>query len=164
VAPPWSVTCTVCRRLLHALGPAGQRNKGSVGHSNTTSTKCMNLNYFWQSFAKQCQKLSSKVWGRKRLKGVEEGGRRPPLSPAIRTTILVQFVYDAFHPPSNTAACGPGAVQRSTSPFDCAPYTSRTKSVVCIEVPATFYRGGGVNPLGGEPAPRGGSSSSSSWW
>jgi hypothetical protein len=45
VTPPCSVTRTIHRRLLHALGPAGQRRKGSAGYSNTTSTKYMNSNY-----------------------------------------------------------------------------------------------------------------------
>jgi hypothetical protein len=58
-APPCSVTGTARRRLLHALGPVGQRKKGSVGHSNTHFSKCVKLELtIWQSFAKL-----RRIWG-----------------------------------------------------------------------------------------------------
>jgi hypothetical protein len=58
-APPYSVTRTACHRLLHALGPAGQRKKGSAGHSNTHFSKCVKLELtIRQSFAKP-----RRIWG-----------------------------------------------------------------------------------------------------
>jgi hypothetical protein len=48
-----------CHRLLHAHGPAGQRKRGSAGHSNTHFSKCVNLELtIRQSFAKLRQ-----IWG-----------------------------------------------------------------------------------------------------
>jgi hypothetical protein len=48
-----------CHRLLHALDPAGQRKKGSAGHSNAHFSKCVNLELtIRQSFAKLRQ-----IWG-----------------------------------------------------------------------------------------------------
>jgi hypothetical protein len=58
-APPYSVTRMACRHLLHALGPVGQRKKGSAGHSNTHFSKCVNLELtIRQSFAKP-----RRIWG-----------------------------------------------------------------------------------------------------
>jgi hypothetical protein len=58
-APPYSVTRTACRRLLHAHGPAAQRKRGSTGHSNKHFSKCINYKLtIRQSFAKL-----RKIWG-----------------------------------------------------------------------------------------------------
>jgi hypothetical protein len=69
VASPYSVTRMACRRVLHALGPAGQQKKGSAGHSNTTSTKCMKSNY---NFGRA---LLSNVDGGAATMGGREGSR-----------------------------------------------------------------------------------------
>jgi hypothetical protein len=62
-APLYSVIRTACRRLLHALGPAGQRKKGSAGHSNTHFSKCMNLELtIRQSFTKPRRIWGSNFW------------------------------------------------------------------------------------------------------
>jgi hypothetical protein len=58
------------QRLLHALGPAGQRKRGFSGHSNTHFYKCMNYELqFQQSFAKLRRRWSSNYAG-------ERGSRR----------------------------------------------------------------------------------------
>jgi hypothetical protein len=66
-----------CRRLLHALGPAGQRKRGSTEHSNTHLYKYMNYELqFWQSFAKLRQRWSSnyaREGGFKSVKREERG-------------------------------------------------------------------------------------------
>jgi hypothetical protein len=52
VAPPYSVTRTVCHRLLHAVGPAGQQKKCSTGWSS---------NYGRKGGIKKCEKREKKA-------------------------------------------------------------------------------------------------------
>jgi hypothetical protein len=73
-APPYSITRTAFRRLLHALGPAGQRKKGSTRHSNTTSTKCMKSNYnFGRASLSNVDSGAATMGGREGSRVREEG-------------------------------------------------------------------------------------------
>jgi hypothetical protein len=59
-APPYSVTHTACRRLLHVLGPAGQQKKGSARHSNTHFSKCTNYDGYGAST--MWERGGSRMW------------------------------------------------------------------------------------------------------
>jgi hypothetical protein len=76
-APPCSVTHTARRRLLHTLGPAGQRKKGSAGHSNTHFSECVKLELtIRQSFAKPRWILGQQLCGREEEPRVCQTWRR----------------------------------------------------------------------------------------
>jgi hypothetical protein len=79
VAPPYSVTRTACRLLLHALGPAGQRKNGSAGHSNTTSTKCIKSNYnFGRASLSNVNGGAATMEGREGIKKCEKREKKAP--------------------------------------------------------------------------------------
>jgi hypothetical protein len=111
-APPCSVTRTARRRLLHALGPAGQRKKGSARHSNTHFSKCAKLELtIRQSFTKPrriwCSNFAGEgrtnmcVTWRRRRGFYRGGGGSPPWGvrrPKEEVLLLIMVVTPSSFP------------------------------------------------------------------